>query len=89
MEKTKDHYYHTDSQKLVERRIIQKTRFSLPAQILVWGDNVAIISMKKSKIITVIQNKDISNTFRIIFEYIWDSAEEYHENVVKKWEKNG
>ena len=86
-EKTKDHYYHTDADKLVERRIVQKTRFQLPAQILIWGNSAAIISMRKDKIVTLIENKDIVDTFKIIFEYIWDSAEDYHENVVERWEK--
>lgn len=84
-EKTRKRIEHDDKVFLVERRIMPKTRFALPAQIRIWGNTVAIISMKKNKIITVIENKDISQTFRIIFELVWDSAKDYHDNLVKKW----
>lgn len=86
-EKTKKRIYGDDAYFLVERRIMQKSRFSLPAQIRIWASTVAIISMKKTKIITVIENKDIADTFRIIFEYMWKSAEPYHKSVIDKWEK--
>jgi len=86
-EKTRDHYFNTDDVKNVERRIIQKTKFMLPAQILVWGDVVAIISMKKEKVITIMHNKDIAETFRTLFEYIWESSEEFHNKTIESWKK--
>jgi sugar-specific transcriptional regulator TrmB len=86
-EKTKKRIYEDDAFFLVERRIMQKSRFSLPAQIRIWANTVAIISMRKTKIITVIENKDIADTFRIIFEYMWKSAEPYHNKIVAKWAK--
>ncbi|MCX6808428.1 MAG: hypothetical protein NTW50_02055 [Candidatus Berkelbacteria bacterium] len=79
-------YWQNDKKYLIERRIVERYKFSLPAQIMVWGNSVAICSMRKTGVSTLIEDKDIAQTFKIIFEYIWDSTEKYHE---KKYERTG
>jgi len=74
-----------DKSRLVTRRIVEVERLALPAQILVWGNTVAIINMKGKIISSVVENKNIAITFRIIFQYIWDSSEDYHQKIIKEW----
>lgn len=48
--------------------------FSLPSQIIVFGDFVALSSLKDEIITTLIQNKNIAQSLRGLFELIWASA---------------
>lgn len=74
-----------DAKRLVTRRIVERERLILSAQILIWGNVVAISSMKGKLISTVIENKSISDTFKTIFEFIWDSSLSYHQKIIKLW----
>jgi len=60
-----------DEERLVTRKFIVRERFKLPAQIIVYGDKVAITDLKDSFISTLIENKNIADTFRQLFEYMW------------------
>lgn len=73
-----------DEANLVTRRIIPKELFILDSQIIVYGNKVAITSLKKKIISTVIDNPDIASTFKTIFEYIWQKSTPEHE---KYWDK--
>ena len=72
-----------DEKEMVERRIIERYRFSLPAQVMIWGNTVAICSMRKTGISTVIEDKDIALTFKTLFNYIWDASAEYHRKIIE------
>jgi len=67
----------------VERRVIEKD-FDLPAQILVYKNKTAIISLRKEVVVTVIDNGDIAQTIKTIFKTIWRLATPWHENKLKE-----
>lgn len=74
------HLSHMGSEKLlhnlerkITRKIIAKEKFTMPAQVIIYNDTVSITSMKKDVITTIIENKDISETFRNLFQYMWDA----------------
>lgn len=81
----KEVYLNYDKIRLVEERFISKLSFYLPAQIIIYGNKTAIATIRKDIIITVIDNSDITNTFRVLFESIWTYATPEHEEVVKTW----
>lgn len=72
---------HHDTSRLVERRIIPKYLFDIPAQLIVYGDRVALTSYEGQLITTIIQNSAIEKTFRILFEYIWNAATPEHDRI--------
>ncbi len=57
--------------------------YLLPSQIMVFDDKIGITSLKKELITTFIQNENIANTFRQLFEFIWLSAEDVHNKLLK------
>jgi len=85
MEKIFEEY---DKYRLVEQRFITNAEFVLPAQIMIYGNKVAISTIKKDIITTLIDNKDIADTFRIIFGTIWDYSEKDHRELISKWKSN-
>jgi hypothetical protein len=65
-----------DKELLRESRFLPAAKFSLTTEISIYGDKVSLIAMKKGLIGTVIQNKDVADTFRLIFNLLWDQASE-------------
>lgn len=65
-----------DKELLRESRFLPKDRFSLPTEISIYRDKVSIVSLRKDLIGTIIQSKDVADTFRMIFELLWASASE-------------
>src|SRR3989344_4759451 len=63
-----------DEERLVTRRFMIREHFKLPAQVVVYGDKVAITDLKGAFISTLIENKNIADTFRQLFEYLWMSS---------------
>lgn len=63
-----------DKENNVSRKYLEEEKFSLPAQISVYGDKVAIISYKDPIITTVIENSEIRTAFAILFELVWSQA---------------
>ena len=59
---------------LRELRFFPRETFSLPTEISIYGDKVALVSLRKDLIASVIQGKDIAETFRILFEIVWKNA---------------
>ena len=80
-------YTEYDKARLVEERYIKNFPFNLPAQILVYGTKVAISTIRKEIIITVMDNKDISDTYRVLFDFVWKYSEREHGKIVKQWAK--
>lgn len=81
----KEVYIKYDKLRLVEERFISKFSFNLPAQILIYGNKTAIATIRKDIIISVIDNADITNTFRVLFDFVWAYATPEHEELVKNW----
>lgn len=64
-----------DKENLTERRLMPRRSFDLPAQILIYGNKVAITAYGDPLITTIIENAAIYTTMRVLFETIWDIAE--------------
>jgi len=45
----------------------------MPTDILVWSDSVAIIALNEPIYATVLQNRAVADTFRIMFRVMWGS----------------
>ncbi len=71
----------SDKERLVERRIIPIEIFSLPAQVVIYANKVAITSYEGLVMTTLIENVAIKRTFEILFEYIWNKAESEHRDI--------
>lgn len=69
-----------DASRLTSRKVFDRERFSLPAQIMIYGNKVGITSYEEPLMTTIIENKAIRETFSTIFEIMWGVAktpEEY------------
>ncbi len=68
-----------DIKNLVERRTIPKNLLDIPAQIIIYGEKVAITSFDGPIITTIIENKAIMETFSILFSILWNQAKTTQE----------
>lgn len=57
-----------------EVRYMDTAYFDLPAEISIWNNKVSTISFKRDKIGTIIESKDLAESLRKIFNYIWDKS---------------
>lgn len=55
-------------------KLIPKKYGDLPTDILIWGDNVAIISLEDPVFGTVLTSKNITDTYRVHFKMMWQQA---------------
>lgn len=62
-----------DQNNNVERKIIARELFEIPAQIIIYADKVAITAYEPNLITTIIENSAIQKTFSILFELIWSN----------------
>ena len=65
----------TDVERLTTRRMVPKDKLNLPAQVILYGNKVGITSYKKGIYTTIIDNKDIHETFRKVFDYVWEKTD--------------
>jgi sugar-specific transcriptional regulator TrmB len=70
-----------DMERLTERRMVPKESLLIPAQIIIYGDKVAITSFKDYLMTTIIYNPNIKETFEKIFEFMWEKALEVKINT--------
>jgi sugar-specific transcriptional regulator TrmB len=84
---TKNIFLNFDKSRLVERHIVRSSHLDLPAQIIIYGTKVALISLRKEIIVTLLDNLDISNTLRENFELIWELSEGDHKEITSGWIK--
>ena len=47
---------------------------NIPAQVIVFGDKVAITNFKESIVTVLVESKYIAETFQIMFEYMWEKS---------------
>ncbi len=64
-----------DEKYLITRKAVPAEKLNIPAQIILYGDKVAITNFKENIITILIESKYISETFKIIFNYIWENEE--------------
>ncbi len=84
----KDIYKKYDDLRLVEQRFTTNYPLNLPAQILIYGNKTSIATIKKDIMITIIDNKEITDTFKILFEFMWAYLEPEHKELIKDWGKS-
>ena len=82
---TKKTFLNLDQERLVNRHITRNPDFLLHSQIIIFGDKVAITSFKGEITSTIIDNKDIAQTFRQIFYIFWDFTQAEHEDITSSW----
>ena len=63
-----------DEKHLITRKIVPTEKLNIPVQIIVYGDKVAITNFKESLITVLVESKYIAETFRIMFEYMWERS---------------
>ncbi|HOF79224.1 MAG TPA: helix-turn-helix domain-containing protein [Candidatus Dojkabacteria bacterium] len=85
IEETKALYTKYDKVRLVEERFIKNFPFNLPAQIIIYGTKTAISTIRKDIIITIIDHKDVTETYRVLFNFIWKYSTPEHNEIVKDW----
>ena len=61
-----------DEKELRERKVVATQDLNIPAQVIIYGDKVAITNFKEEIINVVIESKYIKETFEKMFEYIWN-----------------
>lgn len=81
----KELYTKYDKIRLVEERFITKFPFNIPAQIIIYGNKTAIATIRQNIIITLIDNSEITQTFRVLFDFIWEYSTAEHEKLVENW----
>ncbi|OHA34020.1 MAG: hypothetical protein A3A22_03695 [Candidatus Taylorbacteria bacterium RIFCSPLOWO2_01_FULL_45_34b] len=62
-----------DEKHLITRKQVPAEKLHIPAQIIIYGDKVAITNFKETLITVLVESKYIAETFRIMFEYIWEN----------------
>lgn len=72
------HYKNT------ERRIIPREVFETPAQIIIYGDKVAISTYHEPVLTTIIEHTDITRTLLTMFEYIWRASARETSEIVQR-----
>ncbi len=53
-------------------KFLSQKHSELPTDMLIWDDNVALISLEKPIFGTIITNKTIAQTFKIMFDVMWN-----------------
>jgi len=69
------------SKNLIEIHMIPNESLGMPSQILIYGNKVAITSLKNEIFSTLIENNNISLSLKMIFEYIWQASENEHQKI--------
>ncbi|MEI7463422.1 MAG: helix-turn-helix domain-containing protein [Candidatus Taylorbacteria bacterium] len=61
-----------DKHYLIERKRIPREDLNNPAQVVIYGNKVALTSFRNSMITTIIEDSDIATTFRMFFDVLWN-----------------
>ena len=64
---------------LSTRRYIPNNKFPLSSTFIIYDNKIAIVSLKGKLVGVIIENKEISNTLRSIFNLAWEGAEKYQK----------
>lgn len=68
-------------EKGIDVRLTNDDRFALPSQFIIYGNTVAISSLKNDIVTTIIENEFIALSFKNIFSYIWDVSKTSHDQL--------
>lgn len=81
VDETPEEIRQVDENNLVDRRLISLEKLDMPAQIIIYADKVAITAFDQELMTTIIQNPAISNSFRLMFTFMWESLEIENEKL--------
>ena len=76
-------YLHHDQEHLFERHFTKNPKYLFPCQIIVYGTKVAITSFQ-DLLTTTLDNPLISKTFSQLFDILWESTQEEHDQLAEK-----
>lgn len=76
-----------DTDRLTTRRIVPQEKLSVPAQIVIYGNKVAITAYEPAIITTLIENPAIQQTFEMLFDYLWERTEQDHGRILASLKK--
>ncbi len=62
-----------NTERNITRRVVPAEKLELPSQVMVYNDTVSITSFKSDIVTTAIENKDIADTFKKLFDYLWST----------------
>lgn len=62
---------------LTEYKFIPENLFPIDVDVIIYGNNIGIAALKNKLIGVIIENEDIANSFRSIFNLAWQAAEKY------------
>jgi len=62
---------------LTVSRFVPREKFPLSSTFFIYDNKVSIVSLKGKLVGVIVENKEITNTFRSIFELAWNGAEKY------------
>jgi sugar-specific transcriptional regulator TrmB len=71
-----------------KERFVLEPKMTLPSQILIYGDKTSMTTIKKGIITTIIDNPDITQTFRTLFSFMWGLATSQHNEITKNWKQD-
>jgi len=55
-------------------RLFEQKYEDLPTTIRIWGDNIALVTFEDSAFCTLVTNKSLAKTFKVMFETMWESG---------------
>jgi len=61
-----------DEKYLTERKRVPREELNNPAQVIIYGNKVALTSFADCMITTIIEDKNIRKTFDMLFDALWD-----------------
>jgi sugar-specific transcriptional regulator TrmB len=64
-----------DERYLITRKIVPAEKLKIPAQIIIYGDKVAITNFKEVMVTILMESKHVKETFSTIFDYMWEKTE--------------
>ena len=64
---------------LTERMFIHKEKFPLTSSLIIYDDKISMVSLKGKLVGVIVENNEISNTFKSIFNLAWEGAEKYQK----------
>lgn len=73
-----------DASRGVMRVLLPKEKLTIPAQIIIYGDKIAMTSYGEFMVTTILQNPDIKTTFDALFEILWAEGQKYTQQISKR-----
>lgn len=68
---------------LKERRFLPKDIFPFTGSVTIYGHKASLISQKRTISGVIIENKEIADTLRAIFDLAWEASKKYQKSSLK------